>query len=135
MRMLMIMLVCLIPCALWAQASDDLPQLYYAIFNEQMISAVLVIVGAVKLLRNLFGDKAKGWVAVIITAAGALIYGVVQFGFSEHGIWYGIIAGLLAAGTFYFSKKTNKAFAIDSGIIIRLFLGLGKILKHFLMRK
>jgi len=116
----------------------ELPDLYYAIFNEQLIAAIFVVVGAAKLVRNLFGDKAKGWIGVVITVLASLIYGVIQYGFTDHGWWYGLVAGLFAALSFYFSKNVEKTVAASRDITnpnYQFFMNVWKMVRYFITRK
>lgn len=97
---LSIVLLFVLVTAVFAQ--DDVPPIYREIFNQTTVGALLAVIGAVKLLRNLI--NVKGFLAVVVTVAASLIYGILQFGIAN-GATYGLIIGILAALSFYVSKN------------------------------
>lgn len=82
---------------------EDVPPIYREFFNAETITNILVIVGAVKLVRNPL--NLKGALAVVVTVAVSLIYGVLQFGLSPGGVTRGLVLGALSAASFYITKN------------------------------
>jgi membrane protease YdiL (CAAX protease family) len=103
-------------CSIWAQTpADELPDIYEKILNQEMLTAILMVVGAVKLLRNLI--NVKGVFAVILTIGASFIYGLIQFGFGANGLVYGLVVGGFSALSFYLTKNlgtVSGAFALGN---------------------
>jgi len=88
---------------------NAVPDLYNKIFNPELIVVILAIQGAVKGIRTVI--NVKGFLAVVITIVVSLAYGLIQFGMGGQGTAYGLIAGALAALTFYWSKNLGTVLA------------------------
>ena len=126
----------------FGQETGDMPAIYESLFNEATLAAVLVVVAAVKLLRNLINVKG-GW-AVVLTFLVSIVYGVIQYGIGHpQGILYGVFIGLLAAGSFYLTKNVGKAalpeaskgFSWKSLFGKSFFTGLFQLAKFVILRK
>lgn len=92
-----------------AFAQDDLPPLYRDLFSAETLTAILGIVGAVKLVRNPL--NLKGFAAVAVTIVVSLVYGFLQYGLAPDGAIKGLVLGALAAGSFYLTKNFGKLLA------------------------
>lgn len=104
-KYLLLMILLAIPFVLLAQ--DDLPEVYKDVFSNELLQAIAVVMSGTKLVRNMFGDV-KGSRALLMTFAVSIGYGLFRYGFTEGLWWYGVLAGALAAGSFFFTKNVGK---------------------------
>lgn len=104
-KYLLLMILLAIPFVLLAQ--DDLPEVYKDVFSNELLQAIAVVMSGTKLARNMFGDV-KGNKALLMTFAVSIGYGLFRYGFTEGLWWYGVLAGALAAGSFFFTKNVGK---------------------------
>lgn len=93
---------------------DGLPEFYTTFLNEKTLSAVLLIVGAVKLIRNTI--NVKGFLGVVVTFAVGLVYGLAQYGFVGEGAIFGLVSGSLAAASFYLTKNVGAVLTAGLGL-------------------
>lgn len=104
-KYLLVLILLALPLVLLAQ--EEVPAIYKDVFSNELIQAIAVVMSGTKLARNMFGDI-KGSKALLITFAVSIGYGLFRYGFTEGLWWYGVLAGALAAGSFFFSKNIGK---------------------------
>lgn len=107
-KYLLLMILLAVPFVLLAQ--EDIPEIYRDVFSNELVQAIAVVMSGTKLARNMLGDV-KGAKALLMTFGVSVAYGLFRYGFTEGLWWYGVLAGTLAASSFFFTKNIGKVFS------------------------